>query len=61
MEKKVYLIDIFKTKCSAPDQLSDEAFIKEATENGFVYTLKEFEKAFNDEEINSSTDIIRIL
>lgn len=62
---KIYVIDVFNTKYPAPAKISDENFIKEANERGECYTLKEFEKVFNEADINDelSTDnsIIRII
>lgn len=43
------------------EELSDEDFIEIAEEQGLVYTLNGFTQAFNNENINSSTDIIRFI
>lgn len=44
-----------------PDVLSIREFIQIAKIKGKQYSLNEFEKAFNEEEINSNTDFIRII
>jgi cellobiose phosphorylase len=43
------------------NELSDDEFIYEAEKQGRVYSLKGFEKAFSNEEINTSTDEIRFI
>jgi len=41
--------------------LSDEEFMTEAERQGNVYSVEGFEKAFNDMEINTFTDVIKII
>lgn len=42
--------------------LTDEQFISFATENGQVFdNPQDFAKAFNDQDINTYTDVIRII
>ena len=41
--------------------ISNEEFIKYAEVYGQSYTPKEFEIAFNDKEVNTDTDAIRII
>lgn len=40
---------------------SDDEFMTLAEESGRVYSLQGFQEAFNAEEINSSTDVIKII
>jgi hypothetical protein len=56
VEPRVYIID---TSYAIP--IADEDFMTLAEKLGRVYTLPGFQKAFNKEEINTSTDIIRII
>ena len=68
-ELRVYVIDIEEIDDDFLDnmgidqsvQLNDEDFITVAEEQGNVYTLNGFAQAFNDQDINSSTDIIRFI
>lgn len=68
-ELRVYVIDIEEIDDDFLDnmgidqsvQLNDKDFITVAEEQGNVYTLKGFAQAFNDQDINSSTDIIRFI
>lgn len=67
-ELRVYVINIedvdFERQMpvnTTVEELSDEDFIEIAEEQGLVYTLNGFTQAFNNENINSSTDIIRFI
>lgn len=68
-ELRVYVIDIEEIDDDFLDnmgidqsvQLNDEDFITVAEEQGNVYTLNGFAQAFNHQDINSSTDIIRFI
>lgn len=40
---------------------SDNQFLQEAKQEGNIYTLKEFEKACNNNEINLKSMYIRVL
>ena len=67
-ELRVYVINIedvdFERQMpvnTTVEELSDEDFIGIAEEQGLVYTLNGFTQAFNNENINSSTDIIRFI
>ena len=63
-EKRVYLIDIHDIRVRDIDyinELTDEEFVFEAEEQGKVYSLKGFEKAFNLEQVNTLTDQMRII
>lgn len=68
-ELRVYVIDIEEIDDDFLDnmgidqsvQLNDKDFITVAEEQGNVYTLNGFAQAFNDQDINSSTDIIRFI
>lgn len=41
--------------------LSDEDFMELAEEEGSVYSLYGFMKAFNEQEVSTSTDCIKII
>jgi len=43
------------------DNLTDEEFITEALKHGDTYDLEGFSNAFNNEEVNTFTDVIRII
>ena len=61
-EKRVYMIDTSYDDLDIPrfdSNRSDNIFIAE--KQGNVYSLGGFTKAFNRGEINSNTDIIRII
>ena len=67
-ELRVYVINIedvdFETQMpvnTTIEELSDKDFIEIAEEQGLVYTLNGFTQAFNNENINSSTGIIRFI
>ena len=42
-------------------ELTEEEWITECERQGRVYTLEGFQRAFNEEEINSSIDVIRFI
>ena len=62
-----YLINIENVSKDTEDKawsvegLSDEEFMTEAERQGNVYSVEGFEKAFNDMEINTFTDVIKII
>jgi hypothetical protein len=60
-EFRVYVIDP-ENKFSefSITQMTDEQFMAEAEMLGTVYTLEGFEKAFNEGEIQSESDYIKI-
>ena len=62
-ETRVYVVDLGDARVDDVDVqgLTDEEFQFEAEEQGRVYTLNGFAEAFNSEEINSNTDIIRFI
>jgi len=62
-ETRVYVVDTEDDRMNDVywEELTDEEFMFEAEEQGKVYTLDGFAKAFNFEEINSSTDAIRFI
>jgi hypothetical protein len=64
MEKRVYIIDTSYEDLDIPKfdrNRSDNIFMDIAEKQGNVYSLGGFTKAFNRGEINSNTDIIRII
>ena len=63
MEKeiRIYVIDIQNQEIEMENAYRDiRLFMDIAEEQGRVYTLNRFIEAFNNEEINSNTDIIRM-
>jgi hypothetical protein len=59
-ETRVYVVDLrydddFNTACS------DETFMEVAEEQGGVYSLEGFERAFNDWQVITKQDQIRII
>lgn len=62
-ETRVYVIDTNDERVDDVDvqELTNDEFMLEAEEQGRVYTLDGFTKAFNSEEVNTSTDIIRFI
>lgn len=59
VETRVYVID---TQNHLNDlAYTDEEFMQQAEDEGRVYTLKGFQEAFNNEEINSAIDVIRFI
>jgi len=62
-ETRVYVVDTEDERMDDVywEELTDEEFMFEAEEQGMVFTLEGFAKAFNVEEINSSTDAIRFI
>ena len=67
-ELRVYVINVddvdFEKEMpvnTAVSELSDKMFIEIAERQGSVYTLQGFQNAFNNENINSSADIIRFI
>jgi hypothetical protein len=62
-ETRVYVVDTEDDRMNDVywEELTNEEFMFEAEEQGRVYTLDGFAKAFNSEEINSTTDAIRFI
>ena len=62
-ETRVYVVDLGDARVDDVDVqgLTNEEFQFEAEEQGRVYTLDGFAEAFNSEEINSNTDVIRFI
>lgn len=61
-ETKVYLInDNNYTGTKHTNALTDEEFMDIAEEQGNVYSLKGFEEAFNNDDVSSVCEYIRIL
>ena len=59
-ETRIYLVNVEKTHYDVT-KMNNEDFMTEAERQGSVYSLKRFEKDFNEEVVNSYTDIIRII
>ena len=55
-----YVVDTNSSDCFAND-LSDDEFKELAKEQGRVYNLQDFQEAFNSQEINSASDIVRLI
>ena len=62
-ETRVYVVDTEDERMDDVywEELTDEEFMFEAEEQGKVYTLDGFAKAFNSEEVNTTTDAIRFI
>ena len=59
-ELRVYVLDIDIVE-NYNEYVTDEIFMELAEKEGTVYSLKGFQNAFNDELVNSSTDLIRFI
>lgn len=60
-EFRVYVVDVHSDTDELIPLLSDQEFMNVAEDNGTVYTLQGFQHAFNNDEINSSEEFIRII
>jgi hypothetical protein len=61
-EKRAYVISVDAMEGEKfYHELTDEEFMDEAEKQGRVYTLLGFQGAFNDGQINTEVDVIRIL
>jgi uncharacterized protein YqgV (UPF0045/DUF77 family) len=62
-ETRVYVVDVYDERVDDIDVegLTNDEFMLEAEQQGRVYTLDGFAKAFNSEEVNTSTDVIRFI
>ena len=61
MKTRVYAIDLYELESEIPVwDIENDEFIDLAEQQGKVWTLEGFEKAFNNEQI-SDTWIIRII
>lgn len=61
-EMRVYVIDTNHVNTHMyMGEISDELFIEIAEKQDGVYTLKNFENAFNIEELNTHVDYIRFI
>ena len=59
-EFRVYVVDL-DMLTNSDDFLTKEMFMEIAESTGRVYTLEGFQSAFNCEEVNTHTDIIKII
>lgn len=57
-EKRYYIVNIYKAD---KNYINDEQFMEMAEEQGSVYSEKGFQDAFNSFEINTKTDVLRII
>lgn len=63
-EVRVYVVNTIDERVSDIDSftdLTDEEFMFEAEEQGRVYTLEGFQRAFNFNEVDSQIDLIRFI
>lgn len=60
-EIRVYVLDIYLIEEENAINYTDEQFMEQAENNGTVFSLKGFEKAFNNEEVNTNIDYIRFI
>jgi hypothetical protein len=62
VETRVYVLDCQDISTDKGfEELTEEEWITECERQGRVYTLNAFQRAFNEEEINPSIDVIRII
>lgn len=59
-EFRVYVVDLDMLE-NSDDFVTKEMFMEIAENTGRVYTLEGFQSAFNYEEVNTHTDIIKII
>lgn len=64
-ETRVYVIKDGETSEEFDEiptnEITDEQWMDEAERQGYVYTLEGFSIAFNGEEVNTATDVIRFI
>ena len=60
-EMRVYVIDTYLIEEENAINYTDNDFMEVAERLGTVFTLKGFEKAFNNEELNTHVDYIRFI
>lgn len=63
-EVRVYVVNTSDERVSDIDSftdLTDEEFMFEAEEQGRVYTLEGFQRAFNLSDVNTQSDVIRFI
>jgi hypothetical protein len=59
-ELRVYVVDTNLLEVSY-EELTDGEFVQEAENQGNVYSLVGFQEAFNDGEIDSSVEVLRVI
>jgi hypothetical protein len=61
-EIRVYVLDCQDISIDKGfTELTEKEWMDECERQGRVYTLEGFQRAFNEEEINSSIDVIRFI
>jgi hypothetical protein len=60
-ETRAYVLDTHNVDKQNWSKLSDEEFMTLVKEDGNIYTLEEFQDAFNNTDINSEIDVIRFI
>ena len=64
-ELRVYVINTHDERVEDMEKgfsdLTDEEFMFEAEEQGRVYTIEGFQRAFNESEVNTEIDLIRFI
>ena len=62
VETRVYALDTQDISVDKGfEELTEEEWVVECERQGGVYSLQGFQRAFNEEEINTSIDVIRII
>lgn len=62
VETRVYALDTQDISIDKGfEELSEEEWITECERQGRVYTLQGFQRAFNEEEINTNLDVIKFI
>ncbi len=59
-ELRAYVVDVDVVE-NYTEFITDDIFIELAEKRGSVYTLKGFELAFNYQELNTSTDMVKFI
>lgn len=62
VEIRVYVLDTQDISIDKGfEELTEEEWIEQCERQGRVYSLQGFAKAFNEEEINTSIDVVKII
>lgn len=61
-ETRVYVLDTLNISIyKGFEELSEEEWIAESERQGGVYSLQSFERAFNEEEVHTDFDVVKII
>lgn len=59
-EQRVYVLDVNNLEIGF-EEMTDEQYIEECEKQGGIYSIEGFQKAFNEEEVNTAIHIIKII